>query len=320
MVIFLTTPIGAGHIQGLIRRYDPSQSRYFQEMTYADLVRRGRAPRGTAYVFTDRQRMSEPFLRVASELWRQLESAGGVRLFSKPESQMTRFDLMRKLAETGVNAFNVYRPAEFDRANIRYPVFLRLDNDHSGPKSPLIGDRDRLVLETKRLIAAGIDPRQIIAVEFLRTCDEAGIYRKYGAMRIGDRVICQHVLLGKDWNVKADVRIRTDEAMEESDDFFRANPHAKELRSIFESSGIEFGRADYALANGRIQIWEINDNPVIAGGPWRSDRLRNMTKLDKGPTWFSAFSALAEGIPRGPEFDLDLERLAGALRGEALAP
>lgn len=316
MVIFLTTPIGAGHIQGVIRRYDASQSRHFQEMTYADLVRRGRAPRGTAYVFTDRQRMSEPFLRTASELWRQLESAGGVRLYSKPESQMTRFDLMRKLAETGVNAFNVYRPAEFDRDGIRYPVFLRLDNDHSGPKSPLIGDRERLALETKRLIAAGVDPRQILAVEFLRTCDEAGIYRKYGAMRIGDRVICQHVISASDWNVKADVRIRTDEAMEESDDYFRANPHAEELRPIFELSGIEFGRADYGLADGRIQVWEINDNPVIAGGPWRPDHTQIMTKLDKGPTWFGAFAALAEGVPKGPEIELDIDRLAAVLRGE----
>jgi hypothetical protein len=129
-------------------------------------------------------------------------------------------------------------------------------------------------------------------------------------------VICQHVLQSRDWNVKADTRIRSDATVEESDAFFRANPHSELLRPIFELSGIEYGRIDYSFLSGRIQVWEINDNPVIAGGPWRGEAPRSMSKVDKEPTWFGAFAAMAEGVPGGPDFDLDLGRLSQALRGE----
>ncbi len=316
MVFFLTTPIGSGHLEGLIERFDRTQSRHFQEMTYADFVRRGRAPRGAAYVFTDRQRMSEPFRRVAIELWRQLEAAGGVRLFSNPARQFTRFGLMRRLFESGVNAFNAFGMDEFDRGDLRYPVFLRLGDDHSGPKSALIGDRSRLATEVDRLVGAGADPSKLLAIEFLGTADASGIYRKYGALRFGDRVLCQHVLLAQDWNVKTDTRIRTEDTVDESDAFFLANPHAERLRPIFEQSGIDYGRIDYALHGGRIQVWEINDNPVIAGGPWHREGPRSMSKLSKGLTWFAALAAMGEGIPSGRDIELDGDRLAAAMHLE----
>ena len=42
------------------------------------------------------------------------------------------------------------------------------------------------------------------------------------------------------------------------------NRHGEELRPAFEIGGIEFGRADFGLVDGRPQVYEINTNPTIA--------------------------------------------------------
>ena len=42
------------------------------------------------------------------------------------------------------------------------------------------------------------------------------------------------------------------------------NRHGEELRPAFETGGIEFGRADFGLVDGRPQVYEINTNPTIA--------------------------------------------------------
>ena len=41
------------------------------------------------------------------------------------------------------------------------------------------------------------------------------------------------------------------------------NPHRAELLEVFRLANIEFGQIDYALLNGRIQVWEINTNPHL---------------------------------------------------------
>jgi hypothetical protein len=53
------------------------------------------------------------------------------------------------------------------------------------------------------------------------------------------------------------------------------NRHGEELRPAFEAGGIEFGRADFGLVDGRPQVYEINTNPtitVIRKHPFRSTR------------------------------------------------
>jgi hypothetical protein len=56
--------------------------------------------------------------------------------------------------------------------------------------------------------------------------------------------------------------------------YVRTNPHQADLREIFAAARIDYGRIDYAIKDGRIQVWEINTNPQImsfqdGGGPAR---------------------------------------------------
>jgi len=54
------------------------------------------------------------------------------------------------------------------------------------------------------------------------------------------------------------------ELLEEELEYVRTNPHAAMLEEIFDLAGIEYGRVDYGLRDGRPQVWEINTNPAVA--------------------------------------------------------
>jgi hypothetical protein len=49
--------------------------------------------------------------------------------------------------------------------------------------------------------------------------------------------------------------------------YMRDNPHAGWLNRIFEEARIGYGRADYAIVGGELQLWEINLNPAFVLPP-----------------------------------------------------
>ncbi|MGB0497529.1 MAG: hypothetical protein ACPGID_04255, partial [Rubricella sp.] len=49
----------------------------------------------------------------------------------------------------------------------------------------------------------------------------------------------------------------------EEEAFVRDNPHRDALMTLFEAGGLEFGRVDYTLREGRIVLFEINTNPTF---------------------------------------------------------
>jgi hypothetical protein len=54
--------------------------------------------------------------------------------------------------------------------------------------------------------------------------------------------------------------------------YIRDNPHADALLRAFEVAKIDYGRADYTVLGGRVQIFEINTNPHL---PHRTPSLRS---------------------------------------------
>jgi len=53
--------------------------------------------------------------------------------------------------------------------------------------------------------------------------------------------------------------------------YARSNPHAVELAEIFALAQVDFGRIDYGLRNGRIEVFEINTNPDLLSARALSD-------------------------------------------------
>jgi hypothetical protein len=46
-------------------------------------------------------------------------------------------------------------------------------------------------------------------------------------------------------------------------EYIETNPHEEILRRAFDLAGIDYGRADYGVVDGRVEIWEINTNPYL---------------------------------------------------------
>lgn len=252
-------------------------------------VPRGEAAVPRAVVFTDLDRLSDPERIAALDLRRELkERVQNVRLLNHPGRSMQRFELLQTLAEKGINSFGVYRADRHVKPR-SWPVLLRDEDDH-GFASELLGSPQELNAELERADTNGELGSKIV-VEFCPTADDEGIIRKYGAFRVGSRIVARQVHFSRNWMLRFP-DIRTEETSREELEYVEQNPHCRELMEIFEHARIEYGRIDYSLQRDRIQVWEINTNPMILIPADREDPLRRPAHEEFAARFCEALSEL----------------------------
>jgi hypothetical protein len=100
-------------------------------------------------------------------------------------------------------------------------------------------------------------------VEFCDASGPDGLFRKYAAFKVGDRIIPCHLFTSSAWCVKSVQNHPTEASVHEQLVYIRSNPHEAWLRNVFQVAGIDYGRIDYGVSNGVPQAWEINVNPTI---------------------------------------------------------
>jgi hypothetical protein len=233
---------------------------FLRPVTYESLLANKRAPIGN-YIFTDLDRLTGYEIDAVTEIARALSATAPEGIISNwPNRVLGRYALLRHLKEARVNSFGVWRLDE-ERMPAAYPVFIRREQDALGPESGLLYDEAEYLAALEALRRAGKGVTGRIAVQFCQQPDAQGLYRKYGAFCFGGRIVPQHLFLSKDWNVKRSTIELSPAMIEEEEHYVFDNPHAEDLLKVFESAQIDFGRADYAVVNGRIEIFEINTNP-----------------------------------------------------------
>jgi hypothetical protein len=89
-----------------------------------------------------------------------------------------------------------------------------------------------------------------------------GLFRKYSVMNVAGTLVPRHVLFSDKWATKKP-DIVNEQTVAEEVDFVKNFPHAEQVRNIFALAGLDYGRMDYCVKQGRIQVWEINTNPRI---------------------------------------------------------
>jgi hypothetical protein len=271
MIVFLNTRDFQNTVRGFVRSYGRAMAGTIAARSYERVMAQSRLRRG-AYVFGDIERLPSDDAERAADLWQRLADLGGCRLLNHPTRSMRRYELLRTLRERGDNRFDVYRASE-QRVPRSFPVFLRGENDHGGSRTPLLHDPGELARALADLDAAGASRDQTLVTEFCDTAGPDGVYRKYAAFIVGDRIIPRHVFFSDDWMVKFSSRFDP-RLLEEERAYLEDNPHAEALRTVFATARIDYGRVDYAVAGGALQVWEINTNPQTvsfrhAGGPAR---------------------------------------------------
>ena len=213
-----------------------------------------------AYVFSDIERLGADDAERAGEVWRAL-ARHGTPVLNHPTRSMRRFELLRTLREHGINVHDVHRLTDPRRPE-RFPVFIRRENDHAGSLSRLLHTPEQLAAEIERFEQDDRYRDDLIITEFCDTAGEDGVFRKYSAYKVGDRIVPRHVMFSRSWAVKI-VDLFEPEHVAEELAYVEANPHADALREIFALGRIDFGRIDYGLRDGKIEVWEINTNPIL---------------------------------------------------------
>ena len=214
------------------------------------------------YVFADLERLTPKGLHAAARFRRSLEPLGDrVQVLNDPARVLRRYDLLRALYESWINSFDAYRVTEPRRPR-SWPVLLRREYDHRGAIGELLATPEQLDAGVAALAQSPEGLEGAIVVEFRDTVDDRGVYRKYGAFRIGDRILPRHVFFSRHWCVK-EPDLLDAEHVEEELRYVQSFPLAEAVRPIFERARIEYGRVDYSFYDGRLQVWEINTNPIL---------------------------------------------------------
>jgi hypothetical protein len=258
--------------------------RLIRPLYYDDIRRRSSLP-GGAYLFSDIEILDpKPLERIRRVAARMREH--GATILNDPSRALGRYALLRRLANEGINDFDVYRVDEH-RTPSRWPVFLRGERDHEGRQPDLLRGEEELAARLGR------DPSENLIVEHVDVRDDDGLYRKFGACRVADRVFARHLFFDDRWMVKMHEE-HPEERRAEERAFVSEFPDRQEVERIFVLAGIEYGRIDYGRKDGRIQVWEINTNPVIIHEATREHRNRWALNVEVIAQVVEGLQAIAE--------------------------
>ena len=237
------------------------------------------------YVLAALDQLSPGMAAFVTALHADFASRADVRFLNHPTRTWRRPQLLDQLHRRGYNAFRA-APISVDLESLRYPVFLRDWRSHDGALSPLLHRPAEVDAAIGRILLQGRSAAELLIIEFCDTADANGYYRKYAAFVVDGRVLPRTLSYSRDWMLKFQGSEFSRAMVEEELDYVRTNPHGETLREIFALAGVDYGRIDYAMKDGRIQTWEINLNPTVGRGrrppsgniPPELDQMRELVK------------------------------------------
>ncbi len=266
-------------------------------LTYDEIVDRQEVHLGT-YIFVALDQLTRTEKEIAAECCQALSRAcPETTLINHPSEVLLRYDLLKASFARKRNDFCVRRAFAFPLCR-KFPVFLRGDLDHNGSLTGLLCTRRELAEAVARSLCRGYRLRDLIVVDYCDTVDRSGIFRKYSAFIVGDRILPHTLMHSTNWITKSHGRLIDVGTAREELAYVQSNPHAKWLRETFGLAKIRYGRIDYGLKDGKPQVWEINTNPAIVR-PSVSDPVTEEQRRPRDPVrhyFFSGFQAALEAI------------------------
>ena len=264
VIHFLVSAAYAFSIDEYLSVDRPALAARFRVLHYEALPSLTQFPRGT-YVLAGLDQLNAAQLALVTELHARLAATDGVRMLNHPARTLRRFDLLRTLHARGRNDFRAVR-AGSSLAGLRYPVFLRGERSHNGAISPLLHSAREVERAIGLALVRGHPFDDLLVVEFCSTRCPDGLFRKYSAFIVGDRVQGRCLEHGAHWMLKFESARFTRPLVMEEHDYVFGNPHQRELAEIFAIAGVRYGRIDYSVKDGRVETWEINLNATIGRG------------------------------------------------------
>lgn len=264
MIFYLVTAAHHYTVSAYFQLYRSCLAVRPQVLSYEQLPGMRSLQAGT-YIFSDLERLRPRESEAVAQVWDRLAQAGtATGLLNHPTRSLRRYELLRTLYSAGINAFNVYHTTDRCLPQ-RFPVFIRCEDDHGGSLTPLLHSPEELATALVTLEHQSHSRENKLIVELCNTADAQGITRKYSAFIIAGQIFPFHLFFSRTWMVKSDAVLdQLSTAMQEEERHYLAtNPHEPALRNIATLANIQYGRIDYGIKDGAVQVWEINTNPAL---------------------------------------------------------
>jgi len=179
--------------------------------------------------------------------------------------------------EHGVPCARARRFRRFEDFGLRYPLLIRRDGVHQGQdvhrvetpeeaRALIEGrERDRETLRGPERPRGRFD----LAVEFVDTADERGVYRKWRSYVVGETVIPRLLELSRHWLVNFGNLLEDATAAAEDRAFVRdGEPRPDLVREAARWTGADVVALDYAKRrDGSYVFWEANRHFLMLGDP-----------------------------------------------------
>lgn len=270
-------------------------------LAYEDVLDAEELPHGL-YVFTGINRLGPHAARLFAGLHEQIEAETGVRPLNHPLRTLRRYELLRALHDHGLSGFTAYGAWE-DYSGVRLPAFVR-PREADGGIPTLVRTLRGVESDLGKALMDGRGPEDLIVVEFEDTSVD-GVFTKYSAYVVGDRVVPSLLDRGSGWVMRRHAADLNPETIEAEMRYVFDNPHASQLAEIFALSGTTFGRMDYSMKDGRPVCWEINTLPLlrpahgVAPPPPELQALRQTRRDHFDAEFAGAFADLLDALPEG---------------------
>jgi hypothetical protein len=228
---------------------------------WSDMLQSERLPWGL-WVLSDFDRIPAWWLEIAARRYALLTSAQ-MTVLNDPRRFLHRAAFIRQMWTKGHNSFDCWLPA-FGEVPYRYPVFLRTILAHRGTISDLLPDAQAARAALEDALAAGHPLANLCFVEYRAAPTTEGVFRKFAAYRVGDQIVGALSVNERGWHAKFGSKGAASDVdyAQERREMIRY-PHEAAIRLAFDVAGLSYGRADFAIVNGRIEVYEINTNPFI---------------------------------------------------------
>jgi len=172
-------------------------------------------------------------------------------------------ELNHKLFQAGINRYQSAKATE-DYSHLRYPVFVKVIQDHAGSHTAILHDESELEAALEKAVYPytrhTID--DLMIVEYQDTSVD-GQFTKYASFKFAGKVMARSRRVASHWMMKAVRQLEHPDLLLKEQEFLENNTHAEEIGRMFELAGIDYGRIDCAFVDGQMQVWEINTNPMV---------------------------------------------------------